>query len=221
MCAGWLFHLALFLRLFFSCVYNSRQGVILWYIPYNTMNNNMIMTLTADEMLELWKTRLRLLPARRDCSIERDDGVDIDSVLMLDIREWYARLLAGGEVGWLPVEDLCGEVMCSVDDEGVVAAMLPATCVRPVEWRLKGWKCGVTQFYLPGSYTAMCQRNIYMRGDCDAPVAVLHDDHLELYSIDPGAVAVVERARCVVRPADGTYRFGEAALSTIQDYLRL
>ncbi len=179
------------------------------------------MNLTEDEMLELWKTRLRLLPARRDCTIERDDGIDIDSVLLPDIREWYARLLAGGDIGWLPVEDLALKVACETDDEGVVTALLPSECVRPVEWKLAGWKRSVVQFHVAGSYKAMCQRNIYLRGDAEAPVAVLHDDRMVLYSVEPGTTAAVKQARCVVRPADGSYRFHEAALSTMHDYLKL
>lgn len=182
---------------------------------------NYMMNLTEEEMLELWKTRLRLLPARRDCTIERDDGIDIDSVLMLDIREWYARLLVGGNAGWLPVEDLSHEAECETDDEGVVMVQLPPGCVRPVEWKLAGWKNSVVQFHAPGSYKAMCQRNIYLRGDAVSPVAVLHDDCLVLYSVEPGTVVVVEQARCVVRPADGSFCFHEAALSTMHDYLRL
>lgn len=178
-----------------------------------------MMTLSEAEMLELWKTRLRLLPVRRDCVIERDDGIDIDAVLLLDIREWYARLLAGGNVDWLPVEDLCDDVSAEVDVEGVVTAMLPPGCVRPVEWMLEGWERSVVEFYRAGSYKAMCQNNIYLRGDETCPVAVLHDNCVKLYSITPGDDVTVSMARCVVRPSDGSYRFDEAALSTMQDYL--
>ena len=170
------------------------------------MNDNMMFNLDEEEMLELWKTRLRLLPARRDCTIERDDGIDIDQVLLLDIKEWYAWLLWHGDASLLPVEDLSG-------------VLLPSQCVRPVEWKLGGWKCGVTRFYQPGSYEAMCQRNIYLRGDIYAPVAVLHDNRLVLYSLSPGDVPSVSVARCVVRPADGSYRFSQAALSTMHSYL--
>ena len=192
----------------------------MWHKIIYAMKNTMI-NLTEEEMLELWKTRLRLLPARRDCAVERDDGIDIDNVLLTDIREWYARLLAGGSVQWLPVADLSAEVECATDDEGVVTAQLPPQCVRPVEWKPAGWKRGVVQFHAVGSYTDMCQRNIYLRGDALAPVAVLHDDRLVLYSVEPGTAAVVEQARCVVRPADGSYCFHEAALSTMHDYLKL
>lgn len=183
------------------------------------MNDNMMISLDEEDMLELWKTRLRLLPARRDCVIERDDGIDIDQVLLQDIKEWYAWLLWHGNVAWLPVEDVSNDVMAQIDDEGVVTVPLPSQCVRPVEWKLGGWKCGVTRFYQPGSYEAMCQRNIYLRGDIYAPVAVLHDNRLVLYSLSPGDVPSVSVARCVVRPADGSYRFSQAALSTMHSYL--
>ncbi len=183
------------------------------------MNDNMMFNLDEEEMLELWKTRLRLLPARRDCTIERDDGIDIDQVLLLDIKEWYAWLLWHGDASLLPVEDLSGDVSPQIDDEGVVTVPLPSQCVRPVEWRLDGWRCGVTQFHLAGSYEALCQRNIYLRGDTYSPVAVLHDDRMMLYSLSPGDVPSLAVARCVVRPVDGSYRFAQAALGTMHDYM--
>ena len=111
----------------------------------------MMISLDEEDMLELWKTRLRLLPARRDCVIERDDGIDIDQVLLQDIKEWYAWLLWHGNVAWLPVEDVSNDVMAQIDDEGVVTVSLPSQCVRPVEWKLGGWKCGVTRFYQTGT----------------------------------------------------------------------
>lgn len=185
----------------------------------NTMNDNMMIDLDEDGMLELWKTRLRLLPARRDCTIERDDGIDIDQVLLLDIKEWYAWLLWHGDMAWLPVEDLKSDVSPQIDDEGVVTVPLPSQCVRLVEWKLDGWRCSVAQFYRSGSYEALCQRNIYLRGDAFAPVAVLHDDRMVLYSLSPDDVPLVTMARCVVRPSDGNYRFAQAALATMHDYM--
>ena len=210
-------------RLLFGGIEGGRAGVILQCVKLctiNAMNNNLMLKLTENEMLELWKTRMQLLPARRDCVIEREDGIDIDAVLLFDIREWYAGLLTTGRVDWLPVDDLRNEVRCEVDDEGVVTAALPTACVRPVEWRLSGWERSVTRFYRPDSYEALCQRNIYMRGDAVMPVAVLHDDRLVLYSLDPGtASAEVSQARCVALGEDGTYRFSEAALPTIEDFI--
>ena len=210
-------------RLLFGGIEGVRAGVILQCVKLctiNAMNNNLMLKLTENEMLELWKTRMQRLPARRDCVIEREDGIDIDAVLLLDIREWYAGLLTTGRVDWLPVDDFRSEVRCEVDDEGVVTAALPAACVRPVEWRLSGWERSVTRFYRPDSYEALCQRNIYMRGDAVMPVAVLHDDRLVLFSLDPGtASGEGAPARCVAFWGDGAFRFRGAALTTIEEFI--
>lgn len=184
------------------------------------MTNDLMMDLTEDEMLELWKSRFRLLPARRDCTIEREDGIDIDAVLLTDIREWYAGLLLKGDVEMLPVEDLSKELFADVSTDGVVTVPLPACCVRPVEWHVEGWERSVTRFYHPSTVEARCQNNFYLRGDTYNPAAVIFEDRLVLYSVKPGVDALVDKALCVVRPAGGHYKFNEAALATIWDYAK-
>ena len=58
----------------------------------NACNLN-IQTYSLEEMLEEWKTRKMLLPGRRDCTVERDDGIDLDAVLVREIEAAYDRLL--------------------------------------------------------------------------------------------------------------------------------
>ena len=71
-------------------------------------NTNQMMDLSADEMLELYKTMTHLAPVRRECTIERDDGIDLDAWLTLRLQQWYAQLLLtapdlvpGKEKSWL------------------------------------------------------------------------------------------------------------------------
>ena len=51
-------------------------------------NTNQMMDLSADEMLELYKTMTHLAPVRRECTIERDDGIDLDAWLTLRLPRW-------------------------------------------------------------------------------------------------------------------------------------
>ena len=174
-----------------------------------------MMSLSAQEMLDLWKLRSGYVVARRDCEVERTDGVDLDGMLMSQIGQWYAGLLATAPVDWLPVEDVAARVAVEADAEGVVAATLPGCCVRPVAWRLRGWSRDVTTFHDAGSAEALRQGVRWLRGNACRPVAVAEATGLRLYSIVPGTQPVVERALCVVRPADGVFTFATAALATI------
>lgn len=174
-----------------------------------------MMNLTEAEMLELWKLRFNMMPARRDCVVERVDGADIDGKLMIDIRQWYATLLATAPIEWLPVEDVVGDVVAQVSVNGVISVVMPDRCVRPVAWHVKSWATDVTQFHSPDSLVGRQQTVEWLRG-CDArPVAVVNGNVLKLYSSSDGIKAAVDKAQCVVRPADGSFQFSEEALSTI------
>ncbi|MBR1543812.1 MAG: hypothetical protein IJ626_02835 [Muribaculaceae bacterium] len=181
-------------------------------------NKNQYYELSEQEMLELWKREHHLEETRGDCLMEREDGIDLDEWLTLQMREWYGRLLETAPVEWLPVEDVTNSVRMSVDGEGVVTASVPAHCVRPVEWQLEGWKNSVTHFAESGSMEAEVQRSVWTRGAKEHPAVVDCGNTLILYSLGTGERAVLKKARCVVRPEDGTYKFHYAALRTIREF---
>lgn len=89
---------------------------------------------------------MQLQPAHYGCAIERTDGIDIDELLLIHIRKWYASLLLSAPDGIVPVEDVKDRLSVMVADNGVVTAMVPPECVRPVEWKLKAWQKSVTLF---------------------------------------------------------------------------
>ena len=178
-------------------------------------NTNQFMHLTPSEMLNLWKKELRLEPVVRDCALERDDGIDIDALLQLHIQQWYAQLLATAPIEWLPVEDVKTDVSLTTDDNGVVTATVPPQCVRPVEWKLTAWHRPVTQFLTPDSHEAQVALDPYTGAGPCRPAAIDHGNHLRLVSVPAGTQPTLKIARCVVRPADGTFAFHHAALATI------
>ena len=46
----------------------------------------MITTYTLNQMVTLWRQRAGLTPLRTDCSIEAEDGIDVDRALTARIR---------------------------------------------------------------------------------------------------------------------------------------
>ena len=175
-------------------------------------NSNQFLDLSQAEMLDLWKCLHHLQPSRRDCTVERDDGIDLDTLLLNHIDRWYAELLLTAPIHLLPVEDVATDVTLTGDDEGVVTAILPPQCVRPVEWQLQEWKNSVTHFAQPDEEEARRQRNVWTRGGCETPVIVDHGNRLLLYSLPGGSQPALVMARCVVRPVDGRYRFHSSLL---------
>lgn len=177
--------------------------------------NAMMMNLTEQDMLELWKMRLGLTQSRRDCVIEREDGEDFDAKLLMDIRQWYASLLASAVTDWLPVEDVSDKLDVKTSDDGVVTVVLPDNCVRPVAFHVRGWKCDAAQFHVSGTIVAKQQDVEWLKGDSSRPIAVVDDTVISLYSVKSGEKAVVDKALCVVKPTDGSYIFSEEALQTM------
>lgn len=177
-------------------------------------NTSQFMELSESEMLDLWKTMMQLQPAHYGCTIERTDGIDIDELLLIHIRKWYASLLLSAPDGIVPVEDVKDRLSVMVADNGVVTAMVPPECVRPVEWKLKAWQKSVTLFLQPNVPEAAYLHNEWTRpGVCD-PAAVDYGNRILLFTLPNGELPIFDMARCVVRPTNGKYVFHTSVLES-------
>ncbi|MCI6079794.1 MAG: hypothetical protein MR708_09840 [Bacteroidales bacterium] len=179
-------------------------------------NTSQFMELSESEMLDLWKTMMQLQPAHYGCTIERTDGIDIDELLLIHIRKWYASLLLSAPDGIVPVEDVKDLLSVMVADNGVVTAMVPPECVRPVEWKLKAWQKSVTLFLQPNVPEAAYLHNEWTRpGVCD-PAAVDYGNRILLFTLPNGELPIFDMARCVVRPTNGKYIFHASVLESLR-----
>lgn len=179
-------------------------------------NTSQFMELSESEMLDLWKTMMQLQPAHYGCTIERTDGIDIDELLLIHIRKWYASLLLSAPDGIVPVEDVKDRLSVMVADNGVVTAMVPLECVRPVEWKLKAWQKSVTLFLQPNVPEAAYLHNEWTRpGVCD-PAAVDYGNRILLFTLPDGELPIFDMARCVVRPTNGKYIFHTSVLESLR-----
>ena len=179
-------------------------------------NTSQFMELSESEMLDLWKTMMQLQPAHYGCTIERTDGIDIDKLLLIHIRKWYASLLLSAPDGIVPVEDVKDRLSVMVADNGVVTAMVPPECVRPVEWKLKAWQKSVTLFLQPNVPEAAYLHNEWTRpGVCD-PAAVDYGNRILLFTLPDGELPIFDMARCVVRPTNGKYIFHTSVLESLR-----
>ncbi len=179
-------------------------------------NINQFYNLTESEMLDLWKQILHLETPRRDCTVEWDDGIDLDALLLTHIKQWYAHQLNTAPAKLLPIEDLASQVPINTRN-GIVVATVPEQSVRPVEWKLAEWQRSVTEFLDPCSHEAMLQLNEWTRGGASDPAIIDYGFQMLMMSTAGGSPQL-ERDRCVVRPAAGTYRFHSELLSTIPQW---
>ena len=175
----------------------------------------MMMKLSEQEMLDLWKLRCGYVTPRRDCYLERDDDVELDTELLHRIRAWYADLLMNAPADMLPVEDVAADCNVGAGFDGAVLLRLPDRCVRVLAVRLNGWKRDAAVMHPAGSAADLRQGVEWLRGTPDYPVAIADSDGLRLYPAPDGGSVEVAKALCVVRPADGSYQFAEPLLGTL------
>lgn len=170
-----------------------------------------IQTYSLEEMLEEWKTRKMLLPGRHDCTMERDDGIDLDAVLVREIEADYDRLLREAPTEWLPVNDIAENCPIEIADDLTAVMHLPANCYRVVEVKLPSWKHAVSRMETPDSETARRQQNEWLRGGINAPVCVAGNRRLYLYSAGNHEEIRAERVLAVEPPEKGWFAFADAA----------
>lgn len=166
-------------------------------------------------MLSQWRMRRALEPLRSDCTIERIDGIDLDSFLKMEMRDWYLNLLDTAPLHLLSLSDVASFVSLSFNNDLSATIMLPKGCRRIVEILIDCCDNPV-EIVAADSPLAMCQQNPFSRSGSVSPVAILHHDRVIIYA---GANNFnISHMLCVMEPDDGFYELDEAALSLIPKF---
>lgn len=179
----------------------------------------MMLTLTSQQMLQTWRLCAGLESLASDCSVERFDGVDIDSRLTALMRQWYLSLLDEGDprlIG-LPSDAVS---LVSVKPDGYVAAVTCHESVRRLcSIRLSDWKREAMVVDRETLARLLpLQSNPFARaGVCD-PVA-WRDTDGTVRAIPAKTSSLVVEAKAIIDPGENTYRLDSRALSTVNEYL--
>ncbi len=174
----------------------------------------MKIALSSAEMLAQWKLCRGFEPLREDCEITRSDGIDLDTLLRLEMRNWYLNLLKTAPIDMLAVKNIANDIAIVVNDDNSGIVQLPETCRRLVEFQLKGWKQPAKIIDDANCRDALLQSNIFSRGGCEQPVVIKRNNRLHIYSLPDDNPSIL-RAMAVMEPTDGTYEMDESALSTM------
>ena len=174
----------------------------------------MKIVLSSEEMLAQWKLRRGFEPLRNDCVITRNDGVDLDQLLRLEMRDWYLNLLNTAPLNMLSTTNIANDIAIVKGGDNVGTITLPENCRRIVELQLEGWSRQAKILDDPFCQEALLQDNPYSRGGCEQPIAIKHGNRPHVYSL-PSSTPKIVKAIAVMEPADGSYEMDESALSTI------
>lgn len=184
----------------------------------------MILSLSTEAMLSRWRLLRGYEPLRSDHAASRRDGIDLDSLLLDEIRAWYARLLDEAPISMLAITDIASAITIEPCGDGSAIATLPDNCRRLLSITLEGWERPAVPIYEADSSAAKLlqrQTNPFSQSRSTAPVAfILPDRKVSLYSIPDGISSpTVTAASAVTEPADGTFVFDSSALDTIPKYV--
>lgn len=176
------------------------------------------MTLTQDEMLATWRLLNGYEPLRNDAAVTRTDGIDLDSLLRLEMEAWYCNALATAPIEMLEPKNIAFQVSYTLSSDRSVTIPLPGNIVRIIGVKLDCWAHQARLLYPSTDDTEIeWQSSPYSRaGDC-APVAVVGHDELRLYSVPEDVVSpVITHLNVIARPDDGSYIFNPSLLNTIR-----
>lgn len=165
----------------------------------------MLLELTQDEMIDKWLLREGFEPLRSDCIVSRSHGVNLREIARRECALWYEKLLREADAELLPVENLADDssIMLSATLSGSIMFTLPEKVVRPVGVKLSSW-LRAADIVPPDSATARLQRNPYLRGGMENPVAIYHplERKVELFSPAYNNHDILDSLLCVVRKYD-------------------
>lgn len=176
------------------------------------------MRFTKEEMVRWKRKALGLDAADAGCTVERVDGVDLDEVLALKLRQQYLRLLDEGDYRLLEPVDVAGMDGLKSDGihEGMVTLSLPAGVRRVLSVKLREWSVAAKPLRGHEAAEALrAQGNPYTRATVSRPVALFGGDgRLMAGPVPPvfGDDTGVESLLCAYDFGPGLYVLDEAAL---------
>lgn len=167
----------------------------------------MKLSLTESDMLKIWRRARAIEPLRLDCTADRTDGPDVDSILVDQMRTWYLDLLDNAPLSKLVQVECVDSASVSFSDSGLAVVSAPESCRRIVSVRFSDWDfpVGVSDSPVPlSAANPFCRR----------PAA---------FRIAPSRIAVIgtsgnlSELKCILDISDKMYIFDNSALSSIYD----
>ena len=183
----------------------------------------MIVNLSHQQMLQTWRQCAGLEPLVSACTVERFDGVDVDSRLSAMMRQWYLGLLDSGDPSLLgPAADASDLVTIDSDRCGCFVRLICDASVRRLQSvRLSGWQRSATVVDQSEiSRRLALQSNPYSRAGNADPIA-WRDSSGCLFAAPVAPDAAVVHATAYIDSGPESYRLDERALAAIPESISI
>lgn len=182
----------------------------------------MIVSYSRLQMLQTWRQCAGLEPSASSCSIERFDGVDVDSRLEAMMRQWYLGLLDEGDRCLVgppsDASDLVGLKTDQADGHRAVVAT-DRTLRKLCGIRLSGWRhMAAVVDARQIVFELALQNNKYSRAGLGSPIA-WREPTGTVYAAPATAGSTVAEATGYIDTGADSYRIDERALETIPSFI--
>lgn len=183
----------------------------------------MIVNYSRSEMLQIWRRCAGLEPSASSCTVERFDGIDVDTRLEGLMRLWYLALLDEGDINLAGAPADATELVTPLPpgDDSRIATLICAPAVRRLcTIRLSGWKRPATVTDRRNDlYGTALQDNRYSRAGAVTPITWFDGDGT-VYATPAGPETTVVSATAYIDNGTDSYRLDERALATIHAFLK-
>lgn len=183
----------------------------------NTTHKRTHDTITPTDARHIWKLRQGFTPQRTDCTADIINAIDIDTILSMQIRDWYINLLDNADIRYLVTTDISSRLTPQPHPSGTVTIHLPDGIRRITHIKLKGWQRPAAVIRADRDPAlASRQANPHTRGGPVNPVAIHYPpDTVLLYTLPDDADPMIETATAVILPPENTYTLDPSALTLI------
>lgn len=182
-----------------------------------------MVTLSHQQMLQTWRKRAGLEPSVVGCTIERFDGLDVNSRLEAMMRQWYLALLDSADPALLgPASDASALVtVSSVAADGSCTIICDPSVRRLCSVRLSGWeRPAPIADYSSAERRISLMANRFSRPGCASPLA-WRDSCGHIFAAPAGAASAIVSATAYLDDGPETYRLDERALATIPSPIQI
>ena len=173
---------------------------------------------SSSEMLAYWRRALGFDTSRPDCDISIYEGIDVDGIIRVRMRQWYLRQLDTALPCMVNHEDVASRCSMAPSKHVADAALitLPADARRPMSVKLSGWEVPAP-VVTPSEAAQRIKRmaSPFGRPGCCDPLALKTEAGIEVYP----ARGTLQSLRAVVDPGEDLYILDEFLLETIPNSL--
>lgn len=184
----------------------------------------MIDTFSLDSLVKMVRQWALIDGDRSDAEFGRSDGFDIDNLIKMWIRQWYADAIENAPVELFPASEIDAPASIDMKTPWMAKIKLPDNFRRLVAFRMASWR--MPPVILSADNPAHLRRwqrqaSPYARAGASSPVVLVSPRDRTLYAVPVGASDKVALCSAVLSPGpDGPFSFSHSLLNSLSSYVK-